>query len=171
MLKRRDFLFQSTLLLSVPFIAASAREYASKSVKIYTEPYQTMGFLYADLFPSDSSFSLQNINAIGYLYGVMHDVRVDLETKEFIINGATWLNEEAADKYKKSYIKLSSGERQQLLKDISMTRWGDSWLYTMMGYLFEAMLSDPVYGGNLDANGWRWFEHEPGFPRPTKVLI
>ncbi|RLA73192.1 MAG: hypothetical protein DRG24_00860 [Epsilonproteobacteria bacterium] len=171
MLKRRDFLVQSALLLSLPVIAASAKEYASQSVKIYTEPYQTIAYLYSDLFPSNPSFSLKEINAIGYLYGVMHDERIDLETKEFIINGAAWLNEEAVEKYKKSYIKLLGNERQKILKDISMTRWGDSWLYTMMSYLFEAILSDPIYGGNTDAAGWQWFDHEPGFPRPDRVMI
>ena len=171
MLKRRDFLFQSALLLSLPIAAASAKEYASKSVKIYAEPYQSIAYLYDDLFPAAQYFSLKEINAIGYLYGVMHDDRVDLETKEFIINGTTWLNEEAVEKYKKRYIKLSSNERQEVLKDISMTRWGDSWLYTMMSYLFEAMLSDPIYGGNTEGRGWQWFDHEPGFPRPTKVMI
>ena len=171
MLKRRDFLFQSALLLSLPIATASAKEYASKSVKIYTEPYQSIAYLYEDLFPATQSFSLKEINAIGYLYGVMHDDRIDLETKEFIINGATWLNEEAVEKYKKTYIKLSPDKRQEVIKDISMTRRGDSWLYTMMSYLFEAMLSDPVYGGNAKGNGWQWFDHEPGFPRPVKVMI
>ncbi len=171
MLERRNFLFQSALLLSLPLATASAEEYASKSVKIYAEPYQTIAYLYNDLFPSDGAFSLNQINAIGYLYGVMHDEYIDLETREFIINGTAWLNEEAEEKHQRSYRRLSSDERQKILKDISMTRWGDSWLYTMMSYLFEAMLSDPVYGGNTDANGWKWFDHEPGFPRPEKVMI
>jgi len=36
----------------------------------------------------------------------------------------------------------------------------------MMSYLIEALLSDPVYGGNKDQKGWLWLEHIPGFPTP-----
>ena len=31
----------------------------------------------------------------------------------------------------------------------------------------EALLADPVYGGNFDQTGWRWLSHQPGFPRPS----
>ena len=35
-------------------------------------------------------------------------------------------------------------------------------------YIFEALLSDPVYGGNPEGIGWRWLGHRPGFPRPNQ---
>ena len=36
----------------------------------------------------------------------------------------------------------------------------------MVGYLFEAMLSPPSYGGNPNGIGWHWLEHQAGFPLP-----
>jgi len=37
----------------------------------------------------------------------------------------------------------------------------------VLGYIFEALLVDPVYGGNPNGIGWKWLEHQPGLPRPT----
>ena len=42
------------------------------------------------------------------------------------------------------------------------TRWGRAWLSLLLYYIFEALLSDPVYGGNPDGIGWQWLEHQPG---------
>jgi gluconate 2-dehydrogenase gamma chain len=52
-----------------------------------------------------------------------------------------------------------------------MTRWGRAWLSLLLYYIFEALLSDPVYGGNPGEIGWRWLEHQPGFPRPPADKI
>ena len=27
---------------------------------------------------------------------------------------------------------------------------------------------DPVYGGNPEMIGWKWLEHQPGFPAPIE---
>ena len=35
-----------------------------------------------------------------------------------------------------------------------------------MYYLLEALLADPVYGGNTDEVGWKWLGYTAGFPRP-----
>ena len=37
----------------------------------------------------------------------------------------------------------------------------------VMYYLAEALMLDPVYGGNPDMIGWKWLEHQAGFPRPV----
>jgi len=38
----------------------------------------------------------------------------------------------------------------------------------LLTYLLEALLADPVYAGNPNGIGWKWLQHQPGFPRPTK---
>ena len=40
----------------------------------------------------------------------------------------------------------------------------------MVTLLFEALLLDPLYGGNKEEKGWKWLNHTPGFPRPTEEL-
>ena len=44
---------------------------------------------------------------------------------------------------------------------------GENWLSTLLLYIFEALLTDPVYGGNPNGIGWKWLGHNPGLPRPT----
>jgi gluconate 2-dehydrogenase gamma chain len=171
MLQRRDFLINSVLLLSFPAAALKAKEYASEHIMLYAEPYQTAAAVYAELWRGTDAPSLEQINAVGYLHGVMHDPYVEKREKRFIINGAAWLNEESRQRYQKTFTALGQKERKTLLENISATRWGDNWLYALMGYLFEAMLSDPIYGGNKLESGWKWLEHEPGYPRPKKVLL
>jgi gluconate 2-dehydrogenase gamma chain len=40
----------------------------------------------------------------------------------------------------------------------------------LLDYIMEALLTDPVYGGNPNSIGWQWLKHQPGFPRPTTPL-
>jgi gluconate 2-dehydrogenase gamma chain len=171
MLQRRDFLINSVILLSIPAAGAGAKKYASQQIRLFTEPYQSVAAVYSELWPGGDAPSLEQINALGYLRGVMHDPYIEKSEKRFIINGAAWLNEESGKRYHKTFTALRPNERQTLLKHVALTRWGDNWLYTLISYLFEAMLSDPVYGGNRQGSGWKWLGHEPGYPRPKKVLL
>ena len=41
-----------------------------------------------------------------------------------------------------------------------------NWLSLLLTYLLEALLADPVYGGNPGGIGWQWLAHQPGFPTP-----
>jgi len=38
----------------------------------------------------------------------------------------------------------------------------------LLTYILEALLTDPVYGGNPNGIGWTWLQHQPGFPTPTE---
>ncbi len=156
--------------MTIPLLHAQSASYGSVD-NTSKEPYRTIAIVHEDMFPATSTIpGAKQLNSIGYLHGVMRDERVDEDTKEFITNGAIWLDEESETMFKKSYHLLSLSQRQKVLDEIMEYNWGDSWLYTVMSYLFESMFCDPVYGANTDMSGWRWLEYEPGFPRPKKVL-
>ena len=53
-----------------------------------------------------------------------------------------------------------------MLRQIEQSNAGQNWLSLLLTYLLEALLADPVYGGNPDGIGWQWLEHQSGFPRP-----
>ena len=131
-------------------------------------PLQTIAQVQLDLFPHAHK---NNINTPAYLTSILNHSRVTEDNKTFIRNGVKWLNEEAVEMYKKTYVKLSSQERQEVLKSISEARWGESWIHTMLTYIFEAMLSDPIYGANKNEAGWKWLNFRGGLPRPTKALV
>jgi len=133
-----------------------------------TKPIDTIKVLHYDLFPKADEL---DIKTAGYMEIVFHHSRILEEDKEFIKNGVKWLNEEAITMYKTSYVKLSSQERQKVLVSVSQTKWGDSFLYDIMSYMFEAMLGDPIYGSNNKEAGWKWLSFSGGEPRPKKAYL
>lgn len=166
---RRRFIRNTSLLMTLPLVSAEITAYASRDDDP-TGPYRTIASVYDDMFPETPNIpGAKRLNSIGYLHGVMNDERVDKDTKVFITNGAIWLDEESEEMFKGAYHQLTPLQRQQVLDAVLEYRWGDSWLYTIMSYLFESMFCDPIYGANSDMSGWRWLAYEPGLPRPTKV--
>ena len=133
-----------------------------------TSLLETISLVQEDLFGSIKELG---INSSSYLSLILHHSRVADDEKEFLRNGVQWLNEGAILHYKHPYINLSSSQRQNILQIISKQRWGDNWIYTMLTYIVEATLSDPIYGANRDGAGWKWLEHIPGLPQPKEPYL
>jgi len=91
---------------------------------------------------------------------------MDPDNRKFIVNGVGWLNDIASKRHEAVFIDLNGDQREDVLRQIEKTGAGERWISLILLYVFEALLSDPVYGGNTDQIGWRWLEHQPGFPRP-----
>lgn len=120
------------------------------------------------LFPkSDDSPGANDINSLPYLYFVLTDPDIDEDNKYLIINGVDWLEEECQSSFSKSFISLSSDEKDKVFRIIEKSNWGYRWLSLNLIYIFEALLADPIYGGNPNEIGWKWLEHAPGLPRPS----
>ena len=172
-MKRREFIRYSALLLGSTAFASDIKFYALKypvGIKILQEPYQTIFSVLSDLFPPNIAMpSPHSINIIGFFKAVMQDTRVKSEIKKILNDGVTWLNQTAQNSYTKNYYELSYITRESLLTTISHKEWGDTWLWHLMNFTFEAMFSDPVYGANINQIGWKWVKYESGFPRPPMV--
>ncbi|MFC1783994.1 gluconate 2-dehydrogenase subunit 3 family protein [Candidatus Neomarinimicrobiota bacterium] len=120
------------------------------------------------LFPhSDDSPGAKDINALPYLHFILTDPDVDDDNKTLLTGGVDWLEEECHSTFNNSFIKLSFDEKNVIFQIIEKSNWGYRWLSLNLIYIFEALLSDPIYGGNTDGIGWKWLEHTPGLPRPT----
>jgi gluconate 2-dehydrogenase gamma chain len=133
-----------------------------------TTPMQTIKVLQNDLFPKAKELG---IDTPSYMHIVFNHPRISDADKEFIKNGVKWLNEESIEMYHTAYIDVSAHKRQKVLASIAQTEWGDSFIYSMMNYIFEATFCDPIYGGNNNENGWKWLEFSGGLPRPTKAYV
>ena len=133
-----------------------------------TTPKETMVTLHKDLFPKATTL---HIDTISYMSIVFHHSRIDKDEKEFLKNGVKWLNEEALNMFDDSYFKLPSQKRQLVLQTIVKIDWGENFMYKTMSYMFEAMLGDPIYGGNNKEAGWKWLNFEGGQPRPIKAYL
>ena len=125
------------------------------------------------LFPKDAdSPGAADINAAAYLETAITAPGIDPDTRNTVVNGLGRLQDASRERFDGPFNSLNDELREQLLRYLAdQTRWGRAWLSLLMYYLFEALLSDPVYGGNPDEIGWRWLEHQPGFPRPPPDKI
>lgn len=140
-----------------------------KSKRPYTKTQDKIVFVvHNHLFPpNDDSPGASDINSLEYLHFVLNDPDIDKDNKNILINGVTWLEEECNTQFGKSFIKLTSDEKDAIFKEIENTNWGNRYLSLNLIYIFEALLSDPIYGGNPGGIGWEWLNHTPGVPRPT----
>lgn len=125
------------------------------------------------LFPSEAdSPGAADINATAYLETAITAPGIDPDTRNTIVNGIGRLQDASRERFDVLFNSLDYEQREQLLRYLAdETRWGRAWLSLLLYYLFEALLSDPVYGGNPGEIGWRWLQHQPGFPRPPADKI
>jgi len=133
-----------------------------------TTPQETIKVLQYDLFPQAKKL---HIDTASYMSIVFHHTRITKEDKEFIKNGVKWLNEEALRMHKTTYTNLLSTQREEVLTQIATKEWGESFLHDILSYLFEAMLGDPIYGGNNKEAGWKWLLFSGGEPRPKEMYL
>jgi len=119
------------------------------------------------LFPAThNSPGADEINALIYLQFVLLDPQLDPRDQNFIINGIQWLDEECQKLFTSSFPELNTEQKEQVLREIEKEGWGERWLSYLLKYIFEALLTDPLYGGNSNGVGWAWLEHVPGYPKP-----
>lgn len=131
------------------------------------EPWLTLASVQQHLFPADdSSPGAEDIMAIRFLQNILEAPDTDSEHKKFILNGVDWLNQLSVKQYQTTFLQLEDTAKETLLRRVETSKAGSRWLSSMLTYLIEALLSDPVYGGNKDAIGWNWLQHIPGFPTP-----
>ena len=109
------------------------------------------------------------INAYGYLEFALTDKKNIADgDPEYIAKGIGWLEELSKQSQGDSFLKLTQDKQSQLLERIATSSAGENWLSLLIYYLTEALLLDPIYGGNTEQKGWQWLEHQAGFPRPIK---
>ena len=129
--------------------------------------WQTIIAVQNHLLPSsESGPGAQEINAFVYLFNVVNEQPTEEDEKAFIFKGVGWLNGHSNNQLSKQFVALSIEEKERILKEVSQSRAGENWLNTLLNYIFEAMLSPPVYGGNPNGVGWKWLKHQAGFPLP-----
>ncbi len=151
-MKRRIFLIMMFYVLT-----------RSLSAKTITPTYwKIIESVYQHLFPKTSKFSgALDLNMIDFIKIITKDKYFDKDDFALLIKGAKKLY-----KVNNNFINLSIYEKEKVLRKIEQTSFGQNWLSTLMYYGFEAMLSDPIYGGNKNQKGWRSLNHNSGFPRP-----
>jgi gluconate 2-dehydrogenase gamma chain len=132
-------------------------------------PWPLLEGVQAHLFPAEpDSPGAAEINALGYLQDVLSREDGDaVEDRKFLTAGAVFLRRRVAlDHDGRLFEELSVEEREAALRKMAGSTDGANWISVVMYYLLEALLADPVYGGNTGEVGWKWLGYTAGFPRP-----
>lgn len=168
---RRHFIQGMSALSAGLLLPHRGRATTTPSTSTPTQaPWPTIAAVQQQLFPAEpDSPGASEINAAAYLKNLLDEAGFDRDQREFILNGPTWLNELSNNEYAKAFTQLTLTQQEQLLHRIARSNAGENWLSLLLLYIFEALLSSPVYGGNPNGIGWRWLEHNPGFPQPTSA--
>lgn len=130
-------------------------------------PWITVSAVLAHLLPGGpDSPGAAEVNAAGYLYRTLSTPGADGDDLERLRAGAKRLDALVLGDYLSEFALLAYDQREAALRKLEASGSGQSWLSMLMVYLLEALLADPIYGGNSAEVGWRWLRHQPGFPRP-----
>lgn len=174
---RRRFLVRSSVVLAStpvfsPFIASA------DTVKLFHPPpgdylgispaqWAVLEAVQAHLLPTEPDApGAVEVNALPYLRLMLGEPGRDLADRIFIRDGVKNLERLTNEKFGNTFSKLSIPQRETVLRNFETEQGGSGWISSMLDYVLEALLTDPVYGGNPDGIGWRWLDHTPGFPRP-----
>ena len=157
----------ATAITALPVLAFSQNEKAELSKAFTSDPWLTLNAVLDHLLPeSNSGPSAKELHVAIYLYNVVYQQPTEKNEIEFIYKGVGWLNGFTKNQLQKNFIELTTAEKETMLRGISGSTAGENWLNNLLGYIFEAMLSPPIYGGNPQGKGWEWLEHQAGFPLP-----
>lgn len=169
-LSRREFLEKaSKLSLGLTLSSLASCVYSLSDQPRHLEASQEVELraVLNTLFPKDSnSPGADEIGALDYFRFVLIDPGVEQAHKNLIVDGIGWLNEDVRELGVTKFSALEISEQESLIEKIIEEDWGETWCSRLIGYLFEALLCDPIYGGNKNMLGWKWLEHVAGAPRP-----
>lgn len=129
--------------------------------------WRTLGLVQEHLFPSEPQApGAKDVNALAYLNFVMNWKGTDPAELGILRTGLAALTRIAADPDGSTFDMLGAQGREQVLRSVEASDGGSEWITLVLDYVFEALLADPVYGGNPGGIGWRWLEIQPGYQRP-----
>ncbi|MDH5517538.1 MAG: gluconate 2-dehydrogenase subunit 3 family protein [Gammaproteobacteria bacterium] len=163
---RREFLKKLALGATAVVFADTV---LANAATLNTPSWQSIAAVHLYLFPvSKNQPDAKSINATAYLKSVLEWPGVDQADKKFILDGVGWLDGISNKLFQNSFDLLTNEQKEKALRTVEKSQAGENWLSLMLLYLIEALLTDPVYGGNVNGAGWVWLEHQPGYPLPLK---
>ena len=126
-------------------------------------PFKVIEAVQETLFPKGLKAPSASIfGATNYLVRVStHSSFVKSDLK-FLYHGADLLIN-----YKHDFLTMSPKKKDSILRDfVNSSGKAENWVALLLFYTLEALLSDPIYGGNINQSGWKWLNHNTGQPQP-----
>ena len=165
---RRTFLLiLGSAAAAFPLSVLAKRRAVAVTGGALSEPWRTLEAVMEQLLPAEpDSPGARDIGAVAYLRSMLQARDVPEDDRRFIFDGVGWLDDLAKNEHAADFIALNPGQREDILRTIAQSRAGERWLSTLLTWVLEALLSDPVYGGNPNSIGWKWLQHPAGYPTP-----
>lgn len=142
------------------------------SLKTFTEKeYNLITSIQDRLLPSDKDFSgAKDVNATYFLDLILNRSDADKEDINIIKQGAIEIDLLSLKVEQIYFNDLSDDKKDKILKSFfEIGKKERYFLRVMMIYTLEALLGDPIYGGNVSESGWKSLNHQAGFPRPSNI--
>ena len=171
-LTRKDFIQSiaiGSVAINLPWLSACSRglDDLGDISPLNSKQFETVRQLFQVLFPDDGNGpSALDVNADRYLLWVLNDPLMDPDENQYIIDKFDQFANECEAKNQYPFSELGEDDKIDYVTSVSED-WGQSWLSRLLTIIFEALLTDPRYGGNPNNIGWDWLNHDPGLPRPT----
>ncbi len=166
-LTRREFLKGTgavVLLSSVPVWMRCTEETAGPLSKHQAAVARRV---FRIIFPDDGMGpDAERINAPAFLEWILRDPFYDPDIQQMLVQGIDALDAHARSVMGADFLSLEAHRQEALLDE--MAARGHRWLSRMVTVVLEALLSDPIYGGNVHKAGWQWLGHYEGRPRPDE---
>ena len=172
-MKRREFLLLTAGFALGVALPSQAKKFPNvviepnKQVGLSSAQWQIMDTVLNHLFPSEANApGAKDVYATAWLHNALAMPDTEQSHRDFMRDGLIQLEKLAYKTHQKSFMALSSDKRESTLRTLEQDGEGKAWLRETLRYILEALLTDPVYGGNPESIGWKWLKHQPGFPLP-----
>jgi gluconate 2-dehydrogenase gamma chain len=173
-MKRRKFLLLTAGFALGSTLPLQARKLPdvviepSKLIGLSSSEWRVMDSVLNHLFPSEKNApGASDIYATAWLHNALVMPDVDASHRDFMRDGLLQLEKLSHKIHNTSFVNLTEEKRESTLRTLEEDPDGRAWLRETLRYILEALLTDPVYGGNPNRIGWKWLQHQAGFPLPV----
>ena len=156
-MKRRTFLKLTTLS---PILIDSYLQAKDIDENIWMTIQEVQNIL----LPKTSKMpSAKEFGSVSYLKQNIDHQTFDKDDLELILHGAQVFKDTFPE-----FFTAMKKDKLKVVQEANESDFGNSWLNILVYYGIEAMLSDPIYGGNKFQSGWMGVKHKAGIPRPKR---
>lgn len=150
-------------------LAGPLKPAKSKAEILDTKKKKTLASVQMLILPSESdSPGAEEIGAIDYLDHALSDPLTDQGDIDSILSLSERLEDAAGKRHKKGFCALAISDQTKIIQELHSDEQGKELLGVLIIFTLEALLCDPVYGGNRDGLAWRWLGLNPPLPRPPR---
>ena len=155
-MKRREFIATTSLFCATTILNSKEIKKDEAFSWMVLEEVLEILFPKTENMPSAKEFAV-----IRYLQEVTSHSSFDKEDRAYMLQGSIDFYDTFPD-----FLESDKKQKENFIKSAMNSEYGEEWISFLIHYGIEAMLSDPIYGGNKNEIGWKSLNHQTGKPQP-----